>query len=904
MLQKKDTRLVTLALLYALAAAEQPAAASTFNPVLAQTPAPTALPSPTAVPGVKKLRIASSSSMEKFNEALERRFEQQFPGQEVTIGYQDANAALRAVRQEQADLAAIGRPLTRREKARGLVEVPVARNKIAIVVGANNPFTGSLTDQQFAKIFRGEIQDWSELGGAPGRIRVIDRPETSDLRQTLREYPVFQPARFDTGANALKLTEDSTQAVIRELGTDGIGIAIADEVLNQPGIRVLAMHKTTPDDPRYPFSQRLFYVYKKTNTSAALQNFLGYATAPQGQSAIAEARTVLAQATPPATPLPATATTPGALVPAQTLTPGVTPLPETVPAQPATRPAPVASESAGTSSIPDGKVLWIWWLWISGLLLFLLWGSLKNKRSQPQSNQHLSLSSLDPIEPISPRRESYRPVSYDTPITANETKELAIATSGLATGSELSPSPPITEQVSSLVTEETPESVSQPAVIQEEPSRLASDSEIDPSPPITEQVSSLVTEETPESVSDIPEATPVSALVAGSEIPDLSDNSSSPPVALDESTSTASEPIQSTAIPSVTHPTAIATTGLVSGSDIRDTSDTQPMPSTTTVVSNIIEKPPKEEAIATSGKDIRETSDTQTVADDVAEGTAVSWNSSDAIATDAAIMATQEHREEVQAVKYDTEATENADESTIVLLSSEAEWAYAYWNIPKEKKEKLRQEGGTKLALRLYDVTDIDLNNQQPESIGENDCSEDSRDGYLTIPWRDRDYMVEIGYVTPSDRWLMLARSPVVRIPPASEEDRQLANVEFEAMQLLSVPPVSPSILSSSNGSLGVTNLLNTPENPSSVSSEKTRRSKFPLVADAELSVYGETEPDAKVTIDGRPIELNPTGTFRCQMLFPDGESESTITAVTADGEIYSIQIKFTRQTLKPNQAD
>ncbi|HBE36945.1 MAG TPA: hypothetical protein DD990_38085, partial [Cyanobacteria bacterium UBA11368] len=498
MLQKKDTRLVTLALLYALAAAEQPAAASTFNPVLAQTPAPTALPSPTAVPGVKKLRIASSSSMEKFNEALERRFEQQFPGQEVTIGYQDANAALRAVRQEQADLAAIGRPLTRREKARGLVEVPVARNKIAIVVGANNPFTGSLTDQQFAKIFRGEIQDWSELGGAPGRIRVIDRPETSDLRQTLREYPVFQPARFDTGANALKLTEDSTQAVIRELGTDGIGIAIADEVLNQPGIRVLAMHKTTPDDPRYPFSQRLFYVYKKTNTSAALQNFLGYATAPQGQSAIAEARTVLAQATPPATPLPATATTPGALVPAQTLTPGVTPLPETVPAQPATRPAPVASESAGTSSIPDGKVLWIWWLWISGLLLFLLWGSLKNKRSQPQSNQHLSLSSLDPIEPISPRRESYRPVSYDTPITANETKDIAIATSGLATGSELSPSPPITEQVSSLVTEETPESVSQPAVIQEEPSRLASDSEIDPSPPITEQVSSLVTEETPE----------------------------------------------------------------------------------------------------------------------------------------------------------------------------------------------------------------------------------------------------------------------------------------------------------------------------------------------------------------------------------------------------------------------
>mgnify|MGYP002777766191 FL=1 len=381
MLDKKDTKLVTLALLCALAAAEKPAVASTFAAVLAQTPTPTALPTPTPLPGLTQLRIASSSSMEKFNEALKQRFEQQFSGQQVTIGYGDSSAALQAVREEKADLAAIGRPLTRREKARGLVEVPVARNKIAIVVGANNPFNGSLTDQQFARIFRGEIQDWSEVGGAPGRIRVIDRPETSDLRQTLAEYPVFQAARFDTGATGVKLSEDSTQAVVRELGNDGIGIAIADQVLNQPGIRVLPMHKTTPDDPRYPFSQRLFYVYKKTNTSAALQNFLGYATAPQGQSAIAEARTVLAAATPPATPLPETAppgttiapqpVTQGATIPAQPLTPAATASPQAI------QPPAVADATASTST-SDAGVQGVWWLWVLGLLGFLLWGWLKN----------------------------------------------------------------------------------------------------------------------------------------------------------------------------------------------------------------------------------------------------------------------------------------------------------------------------------------------------------------------------------------------------------------------------------------------------------------------------------------------------------------------------------------------
>jgi ABC-type phosphate transport system substrate-binding protein len=940
MLHKKDTRLVTLALLCYLAAAEQPAAASTFAAVLAQTPTPTALPSPTAVPGVTKLRIASSSSMEKFNEALKQRFEQQFAGQQVTIGYGDANAALRAVRQEQADLAAIGRPLTRREKARGLVEVPVARHKIAIVVGANNPFTGSLTDQQFAKIFRGEIQDWSEVGGAPGGIRVIDRPATSDIRQSLRQYPVFQAARFDTGANAVKLSEDTSQAVIRELGTDGIGIAIADQVLNQPGVRVLPMHKTTPDDPRYPFSQGLFYVYKKTNTSAALKNFLGYATAPQGQSAIAEARTAIAAATPGATPTLGTTTTPGAtalLTPAATpaatpawgttATPAATalPTPAATPAAttaPQTTPltTPTADAIAGTS-ISDGGVMGMWWLWLSSLLLFLLWRTLKNQRSQPQSNQHLSLSSLDPIEPSdSPTvRESYRfPVSSDTPTTANETKHIALATSGLVTGSAIAPSQPITEQVSS-------------------------------------PVASALTQKTPEPVSDIPEA--ASGLVAGSEIPDSRENSPSPPVTLVRSTPTASQPIESTpedishteaetaiAIPSVTHWTAIAAAGLVSGSDQGDTKDTQPVPDDQEDAktrsskdaprhpsfdrtsrsqplefmrggaenSSTWESPDSDRGVSppphlpASPRPLQSVSIGETVPTEGATVSLTSSASPKAIATDAAMlsdqpaMATQEEPQEVQAVKSDTEATKNAD-STIVLLSGEAEWAYAYWNIPNEEKEKLRQEGGTKLALRLYDVTDIDLNNQQPQSIQQNYCNEDSRDGYLMVPLPDRDYMVEIGYVTNNDRWLMLARSAVVRIPPTSDLDRQLANVELEAMRLLSVPPVSPSILSSSGGRLGVTNLLDTSENPPSASTERTRASKFRLVADAELSVYGETEPDAKVTIDGRQIELNPTGTFSCQVLCPDGESEFTITAVAADGETDSIQIKLTRQTLKPN---
>jgi uncharacterized protein len=72
----------------------------------------------------------------------------------------------------------------------------------------------------------------------------------------------------------------------------------------------------------------------------------------------------------------------------------------------------------------------------------------------------------------------------------------------------------------------------------------------------------------------------------------------------------------------------------------------------------------------------------------------------------------------------------------------------------------------------------------------------------------------------------------------------------------------------------------------------------FWLVADAELIVYGATEPDATVTIGGKPIKLNSDGTFRFQMSFQDGLIDFPIMAVAVDGEqSRHVHMKFERET-------
>ena len=66
----------------------------------------------------------------------------------------------------------------------------------------------------------------------------------------------------------------------------------------------------------------------------------------------------------------------------------------------------------------------------------------------------------------------------------------------------------------------------------------------------------------------------------------------------------------------------------------------------------------------------------------------------------------------------------------------------------------------------------------------------------------------------------------------------------------------------------------------------------------AELIIYGATEPTAKVTLDGREIKLRPDGSFSFRFALPDGKYELPAVAVSADGtEARAADLKFSRAT-------
>ena len=76
------------------------------------------------------------------------------------------------------------------------------------------------------------------------------------------------------------------------------------------------------------------------------------------------------------------------------------------------------------------------------------------------------------------------------------------------------------------------------------------------------------------------------------------------------------------------------------------------------------------------------------------------------------------------------------------------------------------------------------------------------------------------------------------------------------------------------------------------------RRKGFWFNVNAELIVYGATEPDAEVTIGGKKIRLRPDGTFSYRFALPDGRYGLPATARSSDGtDSRSADLRFSRST-------
>ncbi|MFO0809370.1 MAG: DUF4912 domain-containing protein [Gemmataceae bacterium] len=237
----------------------------------------------------------------------------------------------------------------------------------------------------------------------------------------------------------------------------------------------------------------------------------------------------------------------------------------------------------------------------------------------------------------------------------------------------------------------------------------------------------------------------------------------------------------------------------------------------------------------------------------------------------------------------------------IVVMVRDPYWLHAYWELTHQAVQRaeaaLGQDWhGSKPILRLFDVSSNETTSTSESAVRDIEIHGGCNSWYVEVQNPPRSYRVDIGYISKRGQFFVLARSNVVNTPRAGVSDRLDENwADFDAEKAEKIFAMSsgydPVHAASSLelkelfeerlrrpiGSPAVTSFGQGATSPS-----KSRKFWFQL--DAELIVYGATEPNARVTLQGEPVKLRPDGTFTMRFSLPDGRQIIPAVASSADG--------------------
>ena len=115
-------------------------------------------------------------------------------------------------------------------------EYPICHDMLCVIVNKNSPIS-NLTKSQIAKIFTGQIKDWSEIGGTPGQISIYTRNTSSG---TYKDFMGMAMKGREYGANSQKMAGNEQIAQEVAKNKNGIGY-VGLAYVNSKGIKVASI---------------------------------------------------------------------------------------------------------------------------------------------------------------------------------------------------------------------------------------------------------------------------------------------------------------------------------------------------------------------------------------------------------------------------------------------------------------------------------------------------------------------------------------------------------------------------------------------------------------------------------------------------------------------------------------
>lgn len=243
---------------------------------------------PETTPELKgDVSVSGSTSVEKIGNAEGEEFTALNP--DVTFSYEGigSSAGIKNANEGTTAIGAASRNLKDEEKQWGLTEVIIAYDGIAVIVHPENSVNG-LTLEQITAIYKGEITNWSEVGGQDSAIVVVSREDGSGTRGAFEEILGFEN---ELTANALIAEGNGNVQTTVAGNAQSIGYVSLTSINETVKALLVDDVEATVDNVMsqyYKVSRPFIMVYHEENMNDAAKAYIEFILSDEGQEIVVE----------------------------------------------------------------------------------------------------------------------------------------------------------------------------------------------------------------------------------------------------------------------------------------------------------------------------------------------------------------------------------------------------------------------------------------------------------------------------------------------------------------------------------------------------------------------------------------------------------------------------------------
>jgi phosphate transport system substrate-binding protein len=236
--------------------------------------------------------------------AWAEQYQKEHPNVQISVTGGGSGTGINSLLNGTTDIANASRAMKDEEKATATKngftpqEFVIARDAIGVIVNPENPVK-ELTLEQISKIYKCEINNWSELGGEDRPIVRLSRESNSGTHVYFLETVIRLGNKEDKSIFCPKtLLLPSSEGIIAEvrdnpnaIGYDGLGYITSEVkvmgIAKKASMPYVIPSAITANDGTYPISRNLF-MYTRGEPKGVISDYLNWILSPEGQSIVTQ----------------------------------------------------------------------------------------------------------------------------------------------------------------------------------------------------------------------------------------------------------------------------------------------------------------------------------------------------------------------------------------------------------------------------------------------------------------------------------------------------------------------------------------------------------------------------------------------------------------------------------------